>query len=93
MEANHTHLTTRKSFYVEVSRARHRAEVVTDDRDALKERLEAATGERVAALEAVGGDHAKAPASEPGSESARDLEGKGADSDATGRRPEADKTS
>ena len=53
MEANHPHLTTQKSFYVEISRARHRAELVTDDREALKERLEAATGERIAALEAV----------------------------------------
>ena len=54
MEANHPHLTTQKSFYVEISRARDRAELVTDDRTALKERLEAATGERIAALEAVG---------------------------------------
>ena len=54
MEANHPHLTTQKSFYVEISRARHRAELVTDDREALKERLEAATGERIAALEGIG---------------------------------------
>ena len=53
MEAGHPHLTTQKSFYVEISRARHRAELVTDDRKALGEHLEAATGERVAALEAV----------------------------------------
>ena len=53
MEANHPHLTTQKSFYVEISRARDRAELVTDDRAALKEQLEAATGERIAALEAV----------------------------------------
>ena len=53
MEANHPHLTTQKSFYVEISRARDRAELVTDDRAALKEWLEAATGERIAALEAV----------------------------------------
>ena len=32
MEAEHPHLTTQKSFYVEISRARHRAELVTDDR-------------------------------------------------------------
>ena len=32
MEASHPHLTTQKSFYVEISRARHRAELVTDDR-------------------------------------------------------------
>ena len=45
MEANHPHLTTQKSFYVEISRARDRAELVTDDRSSLRERLEAATGE------------------------------------------------
>ena len=45
MEANHPHLTTQKSFYVEISRARHRAELVTDDARALRERLETATGE------------------------------------------------
>ncbi len=54
MEANHPHLTTQKSFYVEISRARDRAELVTDDRNALRERLEAVTGERVSALEGVG---------------------------------------
>ena len=53
MEANHPHLTTQKSFYVEISRARHRAELVTDDAKALCDRLETATGERVSALEAV----------------------------------------
>ena len=59
MEANHRHLTTQKSFYVEISRARDRAELVTDDRAALKEQFEAATGERIAALEAVEPDRAK----------------------------------
>ncbi len=54
MEANHPHLTTQKSFYVEISRARHRAELVTDDARALRERLETATGERVSALEGIG---------------------------------------
>ncbi|MDE0049656.1 MAG: helicase C-terminal domain-containing protein, partial [Rhodospirillales bacterium] len=53
MEANHAKLTTQKSFYVEISRARDRAELVTDDRNALRETLEAVTGERIAALEAV----------------------------------------
>ena len=46
-------MTTQKTLYVEISRARDRAELVTDDRNALRERLEAATGERIAALEAV----------------------------------------
>ena len=54
MEATHPHLTTQKSFYVEISRARDRAELVTDDAKALKEQLEAATGERISALEGVG---------------------------------------
>ena len=54
MEANHPNLTTQKTLYVEISRARDRAELVTDDREALRERLEAVTGERIAALEAVG---------------------------------------
>ena len=53
MEANHPHLTTQKTLYVEISRARDRAELVTDNRDALRERLEAVTGERISALEAV----------------------------------------
>ncbi|MXW90166.1 MAG: relaxase domain-containing protein [Rhodospirillaceae bacterium] len=54
MEANHPSLTTAKAFYVEISRARDRAELVTDDAQALKERLEAVTGERLSALEGIG---------------------------------------
>ncbi len=69
MEANHPHLTTQKSFYVEISRARDRAELVTDDRAALKEQLEAATGERIAALEAVEPERAKGQ--EAGAEAGR----------------------
>ena len=56
MEANHPALTTQKSLYVEISRARDRAELVTDDAAALKERLEAVTGERISALEGIGED-------------------------------------
>ena len=37
-------------LYVEISRARDRAELVTDDEAALKEQLEALSGERLAAL-------------------------------------------
>ena len=59
MEANHPRLTTQKGFYVEISRARDKAELVTDDRAALKEQLEAVTGKRIAALEAVEPDKAK----------------------------------
>ena len=54
MQANHPQLTTAKTFYVEISRARDRAELVTDDAQALKERLEAVTGERISALEGIG---------------------------------------
>ena len=54
MEATHPKLTTQKSFYVEISRARYRAELVTDDAAALREQLEAATGERISALEGIG---------------------------------------
>ena len=54
MEAGHPHLTTQKSFYVEISRARDRAELVTDDAARLKEQLEHATGERISALEGIG---------------------------------------
>ena len=54
MEAKHPNLTTQKSFYVEISRARDRAELVTDDAAELRARLQAATGERIAALEGIG---------------------------------------
>ena len=64
MEARHPNLTTQKSFYVEISRARDRAELVTDDAEALKEQLEAATGERISALEGIG--------EKPGLEAERD---------------------
>ncbi len=54
MEAKHPKLSTQKSFYVEISRARHNAELVTDDAKELRETLEAATGERISALEGIG---------------------------------------
>ena len=69
MEANHPNLTTQKTLYVEISRARDRAELVTDDKAALREQLEAATGERIAALEAVEPDRAKGQ--EAGSDAGR----------------------
>ena len=62
MEAEHPHLTTQKTFYVEISRARRHAELVTDDRNALRDRLEAVTGERIAALEATGSERGTASA-------------------------------
>ena len=54
MKARHPHLSTQKSFYVEFSRARDRAELVTDDAVELKAQLQAVTGERIAALEGIG---------------------------------------
>ena len=54
MEARHPHLTTQKSFYVAISRARDRAELVTDDAAELRAQLQAVTGERIAALEGIG---------------------------------------
>ena len=61
MEARHRHLTTQKSFYVEISRARDRAELVTDNAEELKAQLEAVTGERIAALEGIGETQRAAP--------------------------------
>ena len=54
MEATHPHVSTQKSFYVEISRARDRTELVTDDATALQEQLEDVTGERISALEGIG---------------------------------------
>ena len=39
---------------MEISRAYDRGDLVTDDRAALREQLEAVTGERIAALEGIG---------------------------------------
>ncbi len=65
IEARHPHLTTQKSFYVEISRARERAELITDDASDLRAQLQAVTGERIAALEGIGemprGASGKAP--------------------------------
>ena len=54
MEARHPHLMTQKSFYVEINRARDRAELVTDDAAELRSQRQAVTGERIAALEGIG---------------------------------------
>ena len=61
MEARHPHLTTQKSSYVEISRARDRTELVTDDVAELRAQLQAATGERIAALEGIGGTEQERP--------------------------------
>ena len=91
MEANHPNLTNQKTLYVEISRARDRAELVTDDAKALRERLEAATGERIAALEAIGAE--KAGPREAGRDAGRDgaLESKGPDTPERVSGPEAEK--
>ena len=54
MEAKHLHLKTQKNFYVEISRAQHGADLVNEVAKALRETLEAATNERVSALEGTG---------------------------------------
>ena len=84
MEAKHPKLSTQKSFYVEISRVRHSAELVTDDARALREALEAATGERVSALEGIGA--AEKALSE---EKARGLGLEGMPEPAAGTRDEA----
>ena len=45
---------TQKSFYVEISRSRDRAELVTNDAKELREQLEAVTGERISTLKGIG---------------------------------------
>ena len=74
MEANHPELTNQKTLYVEISRARDQAELVTDDAKVLCERLEAATGERIAALEAIGAGKAKGFGAEKPNEAAQAME-------------------
>ena len=54
LDSGHGSLTDQSTFYVEISRARDSAVVLTDNREQLVEVLEAHTGERAAALEAVG---------------------------------------
>ena len=54
LDSGHGALTDRSTFYVEISRARDSAVVLTDNCEQLVEVLEAHTGERATALEAVG---------------------------------------
>ena len=70
IEASHSHLTTQKSFYVEISRARDQAELVTDGKARLKEQLETAIGERVSALEGIGSEVGKGRGMEQGAKPA-----------------------
>ena len=53
MPSGNTNLVNQKSLYVAISRARDRADLVTDDPKRLADQLERATGERIAALDAV----------------------------------------
>ena len=55
-DAGHGHLGGLQSFYVQISRARDDAVVLTDDRESLAAALEADHGERLTALEALGED-------------------------------------
>ena len=64
MHADHPHLTHQKAFYVEISRARHGATLITVDRERLAETLETRTGERIAALEAIDKEPETAPEKE-----------------------------
>ena len=90
LEANHPHLTTQKSFYVEIGRARDRAELVADDKAALKERLEAATDERIAALEAVEPGRTKGREAGLEAGTGAGLERDGSESQKPARTPEAE---
>ncbi len=55
-DAGHGHLGGLQSFYVQISRARDDAVVLTDDRESLAVALEADSGDRLTALEALGED-------------------------------------
>ncbi len=98
MEARHPHLTTQKSFYVEISRARDRAELVTDDAAQLRAQLQEATGERIAALEGIGEMKREAPekaaygartaARQPERGAGKDREGMEAPSKSSSKAPE-----
>jgi len=92
IEARHPHLTTQKGFYVEISRARDRAELVTDDASELRAQLQAVTGERIAALEGIGDMPREAPGRALDAESAGAGEalGRGREPDGTNARERAE---
>ncbi len=54
LDSGHGQLANQQTFYVEISRARDEAIIVTDNREQLAETLEENTGEVLTALEAVG---------------------------------------
>ena len=53
MPSGNPQLTNQQAFYVAISRARDRAELVTDDAWKLADQLQKATGERISALDGV----------------------------------------
>ena len=53
MPTGNPNLTNQQAFYVAISRARDRADLITDDAHKLADQLERATGERVSALDAT----------------------------------------
>ena len=55
-DSGHGHLGGLQNFYVQISRARDNAVVLTDDRESLAAALEADSGDRLTALEALGED-------------------------------------
>ena len=68
-------LVNQQTLYVQLSRAREQAVVLTDNREQLVETLEANTGERLTALEAIGETVAdRAPAMTPPAKAAVSLE-------------------
>ena len=54
LDANQGAITGQAAFYVELTRARDNAVLLTDDRDGLVEALETAAGDELSALEAIG---------------------------------------
>ena len=54
LDSGFGHLSNQQTFYVQLSRARENAVVLTDNREQLIETLEANTGERITALDAIG---------------------------------------
>ena len=54
-----SHLATQQSVYVEISRARGRAERATDDATEFRARSRSVTGERIAALDTAKGEKSK----------------------------------
>ena len=66
LDSGHGALADQATFYVEVSRARDEAVILTDNREQLAETLEERTGLRMTALEAVGETtKEKMPAADP----------------------------